>query len=240
MWALYRKEINAFFGNLSGYLILSLFLVSLGLIVWVFPDTSVLEYGFADLEALFVYAPYVFTFLIPAMTMKMIAEERKSGTWELLMTSPLSIPKIITSKYLATLTMILIAVLPTLVYYWSIVQLGQPEGNIDQAGFFGSFIGLLLMGAVFAAIGLLGSALTTHQVVAFVWGVFLCFFLYFGLTALVELNVYHPFALFLEEMSLSFHYRSMSRGVIASSNLSYFIFIIGLMLLLTGLIIKRR
>ncbi|MGY6522452.1 MAG: gliding motility-associated ABC transporter permease subunit GldF [Mongoliitalea sp.] len=240
MWALYRKEINAFFGNLSGYLILSLFLVSLGLIVWVFPDTSVLEYGFADLEALFVYAPYVFTFLIPAMTMKMIAEERKTGTWELLMTSPLSIPKIITSKYLATLTMILIAVLPTLVYYWSIVQLGQPEGNIDHAGFFGSFIGLLLMGAVFAAIGLLGSALTTHQVVAFVWGVFLCFFLYFGLTALVELNVYHPFALFLEEMSLSFHYRSMSRGVIASSNLSYFIFIIGLMLLLTGLIIKRR
>lgn len=240
MWALYTKEINAFFGNLSGYLILGLFLVSLGLIVWVFPDTSVLEYGFADLEALFVYAPYVFTFLIPAMTMKMIAEERKTGTWELLMTSPLSIPKIIASKYLATLTMILIAVLPTLVYYWSIVQLGQPEGNIDHAGFFGSFIGLLLMGAVFAAIGLLGSALTTHQVVAFVWGVFLCFFLYFGLTALVELNVYHPFALFLEEMSLSFHYRSMSRGVIASSNLSYFIFIIGLMLLLTGLIIKRR
>ncbi len=240
MWALYKKEINAFFGNLSGYLILSLFLVSLGLIVWVFPDTSVLEYGFADLEALFVYAPYVFTFLIPAMTMKMIAEERKTGTWELLMTSPLSISKIILAKYLATISLVLIAVLPTLIYYWSIVQLGQPVGNIDHAGFFGSFIGLLFMGGVFAAIGLFGSALTVHQVVAFVWGVFLCFFLYFGLTALVELNVYHPFALFLEELSLSYHYRSMSRGVIASSNLSYFIFISGLMLLLTGLLIKRR
>ena len=145
MWALYKKEINAFFGNLSGYLILSLFLVSLGLIVWVFPDTSVLEYGFADLEALFVYAPYVFTFLIPAMTMKMIAEERKTGTWELLMTSPLSISKIILAKYLATISLVLIAVLPTLIYYWSIVQLGQPVGNIDHAGFFGSFIGLLFM-----------------------------------------------------------------------------------------------
>ncbi len=240
MRALYWKEINAFFNNLSGYLILSVFLVSLGLIVWVFPDTSVLDYGFADLEVLFIYTPFVFTFLIPAITMKMIAEEKKSGTWELLMTSPLTIPKIILSKYLATLTVIFIGLIPTLIYYFSIVQLGEPIGNIDHAGFFGSWIGLVFLGAVFASIGIFGSALTSYQIVAFIWGAFLSFLLYFGLTALVQLNVMSPFALFLEELSLSYHYQSISRGVIDARNVAYFLTIILLMLGFTALIIRRK
>jgi ABC-2 type transport system permease protein len=240
MRALYWKEVNGFFSNLSGYLILGVFLISLGLIVWVFPDTSVLEYGFADLEPLFVYAPYVFTFLIPAITMKMIAEERKSGTWEILMTSPLSIPKIILAKYAAALTLIIVALLPTLVYFYSIVQLGDPVGNIDHAGFFGSWIGLVFIGAVFASIGILGSALTSHQIVAFIWGVFISFLLYFGLTALVQLQVMSPFALFLEEMSLSYHYQSLSRGVIDGQNIAYFLSVIVLMLGLTGILIRRK
>jgi ABC-2 type transport system permease protein len=240
MLALYLKEINAFFSNLSGYLILSVFLISLGLIVWVFPDTSVLEYGFADLETLFIYTPYVFTFLIPAICMKMIAEERKSGTWEILMTSPLDPAKIILAKYLAALTLIIIALIPTLIYYYSIFQLGDPVGNLDHAGFFGSLIGLFLIGAVFASIGIFASALTSHQMVAFVWGVFISFLMYFGLTALVQLNIMSPFALFLEELSLSFHYQSMSRGVIDSQNLAYFFTIILFMLGLTGLMIKRK
>lgn len=240
MRALYWKEVNGFFSNLSGYLILGVFLVSLGLIVWVFPDTSVLEYGFADLETLFVYTPYVFTFLVPAITMKMIAEERKSGTWEILMTSPLSIPKIIVAKYSAALTLIVVALLPTLVYYYSIVQLGDPVGNIDHAGFFGSWIGLVFIGAVFASIGILGSALTSHQIVAFILGVFISFLLYFGLTALVQLQVMSPFALFLEEMSLSYHYQSMSRGVIDAQNIAYFLSVIVLMLGLTGILIRRK
>lgn len=240
MRALYWKEVNGFFSNLSGYLILGVFLVSLGLIVWVFPDTSVLEYGFADLEHLFVYTPYVFTFLVPAITMKMIAEERKSGTWEILMTSPLSIPKIIVAKYAAALTLIVVALLPTLVYYYSIVQLGDPVGNIDHAGFFGSWIGLVFIGAVFASIGILGSALTSHQIVAFILGVFISFLLYFGLTAFVQLQVMSPFALFLEEMSLSYHYQSMSRGVIDAQNIAYFLSVIVLMLGLTGILIRRK
>lgn len=240
MCALYWKEVNGFFSNLSGYLILAVFLVSLGLIVWVFPDTSVLEYGFADLETLFVYTPYVFTFLIPAITMKMIAEEKKSGTWEILMTSPLSIPKIIIAKYTAALTLIVVALLPTLVYYYSIVQLGDPVGNIDHAGFFGSWIGLVFIGAVFASIGILGSALTSHQIVAFILGVFISFLLYFGLTALVQLQVMSSFALFLEEMSLSYHYQSMSRGVIDAQNVAYFLSVIVLMLGLTGILIRRK
>jgi ABC-2 type transport system permease protein len=240
MRALYWKEVNGFFSNLSGYLILAVFLVSLGLIVWVFPDTSVLEYGFADLETLFVYTPYVFTFLIPAITMKTIAEERKSGTWEILMTSPLSIPKIIIAKYTAALTLIVVALLPTLVYYYSIVQLGDPVGNIDHAGFFGSWIGLVFIGAVFASIGILGSALTSHQIVAFILGVFISFLLYFGLSALVQLQVMSSFALFLEELSLSYHYQSMSRGVIDAQNVAYFLSVIVLMLGLTGILIRRK
>jgi ABC-2 type transport system permease protein len=240
MNALFWKEINAFFSNLSGYLIFSVFLISLGLMVWVFPDTSVLSYGFADLEPLFVYTPYVFVFLIPAITMKMIAEERKSGTWEILMTSPLGTGRIIAAKYLAATAMVFVALLPTIVYYYSIVQLGDPQGNIDHAGFFGSWIGLFFMGAVFAAIGLFSSALTSHQIVAFIAGVFISFLLYFGLTALVQLQIMSPLALILEELSLSFHYQSMSRGVIDGRNFAYFISVIGIMLTFTWILIRKR
>ena len=162
MKSLFIKEINAFFGSLLGYLILALFLVAIGLIVWVFPETSVLEYGYADLEPLFTYTPYVFTFLIPALSMRAIAEEKRNQTWELLRTAPLSLTQIIIAKYLALLCLIILAVLPTLLYYISIVQLGDPIGNLDQAGFFGSWIGLLMIGAVFGAVGIFASALTSQ------------------------------------------------------------------------------
>src|SRR5690554_106439 len=212
MGQLFLKEVNTFFNQLTGYLLLTAFLVALGLVVWVFPETSVLEYGFADLEALFVYTPFIFVFLVPAITMRMIAEERKTGTWELLVTSPLTNTQIILAKYLASLGLILLALLPTLIYYYSIVQLGDPVGNIDSAGFFGSFIGLILIGAVFAAIGLFSSSLTDNQITAFVVGVFLGFVLYFGLSALAALQR-NDMALFVEELSLSYHYQSMGRGV---------------------------
>lgn len=239
MWQLFLKEINTFFNQLTGYLLLTAFLVALGLVVWVFPETSVLEYGYADLEALFVYTPFVFVFLVPAITMRMIAEERKSGTWELLITSPLTNAQIILAKYLASLGLILLALLPTLIYYYSIVQLGDPVGNIDSAGFFGSFIGLILVGAVFAAIGLFSSSLTDNQITAFVIGVFLGFLLYFGLSALASLQR-NDMALFVEELSLSYHYQSMGRGVIDSSNLVYFLSVIAALLVATGIMIRRK
>lgn len=239
MWQLLFKEINTFFNHLTGYLLLTAFLVALGLVVWVFPETSVLEYGFADLEALFIYTPFVFVFLVPAITMRMIAEERKSGTWELLITSPLRNSQIILAKYFAALALIVMALLPTLIYYYSIFQLGDPVGNIDSAGFFGSFIGLILIGAVFAAIGIFSSALTDNQITAFVTGVFLGFLLYFGLSAIADLQRSDA-ALFVEELSLSYHYKSMGRGVIDSSNLVYFLSLIGTLLVLTRLVIKRK
>ncbi len=239
MLSLYQKELKGFFHTLTGYIILIVFLVALGLIVWVFPGTSVLEYGFAELDTFFSHTPLVFVFLVPAITMRMMAEEKKSGTWELLMTSPLSAFQIVSSKYLATLTLIIFALLPTLVYYFSVVQLGDPPGNIDSAGFFGAYIGLFLVGAAFASIGLFTSALTDNQIVAFVLGVFLGFFLYSGLSALAGLQM-GVLAMWMEELSISYHYDSLGRGVIESKNLYYFLAFIGTMLTMTWGVISRK
>ena len=239
MKSLFLKEISAFFGSLTGYLVLVLFLVALGLIVWVFPETSVLNYGYADLESLFLYTPYVFTFLIPAISMRSLAEERRSGTWELLQTSPLSLVQIVLAKYLALLLLVFIAVLPTLGYAYSISLLGNPPGNLDWAGFFGSWLGLLMIGATFAAVGLFASSLTSQQVVAFVLGVFLCFLLYFGLTALAGM-VPGDWAYWVEELSLSYHYDSLSRGVIDSRDLFFMLGMIWIFLGAAVLILKGK
>lgn len=239
MKSLFIKEINAFFGSLLGYLILALFLVAIGLIVWVFPETSVLDYGYADLEPLFTYTPYVFTFLIPALSMRAIAEEKRNQTWELLRTAPLSLTQIILAKYLALLCLIILAVLPTLLYYISIVQLGDPIGNLDQAGFFGSWIGLLMIGAVFGAVGIFASALTSQQVVAFVLGVFLCFLIYFGFTAIADLQL-GAISYWIEEISLSYHYVNLSRGVIDSSDLFFLAGMIWLFLGASILVLKNK
>lgn len=236
---LFLKEITAFFGNLTGYLVLSLFLIALGLIVWVFPDTSVLDYGYADLESLFLYTPYVFTFLVPAISMRSLAEERRLGTWELLQTSPLSLVQIVLAKYSALLLLVFLAILPTLGYAYSISLLGNPTGNLDWAGFFGSWLGLLMIGATFAAVGLFASSLTSQQVVAFVLGVFLCFLLYFGLTALGGM-VTGDWAYLVEELSLSYHYDSLSRGVIDSRDLFFLLGMIWTFLGASVLILKGK
>ena len=239
MKSLIFKEILAFFGSLTGYLVLGLFLVALGLIVWVFPETSVVEYGYADLESLFLYTPYVFTFLIPAISMRSLAEERRSGTWELLQTSPLSLVQIVLAKYLALLLLVVLALLPTLSYAYSISLLGNPPGNLDWAGFFGSWLGLLMIGATFAAVGLFASSLTSQQVAAFVLGVFLCFVLYFGLTALAGM-VPGDLAYWVEELSLSYRYASLSRGVVDSRDLFFLLGMIWIFLGATVLILKKK
>ena len=239
MKSLFFKEILAFFGSLTGYLVLGLFLVAFGLIVWVFPETSVLYYGYADLESLFLYTPYVFTFLIPAISMRSLAEERRAGTWELLQTSPLSLVQIVLAKYLALLLLVFLAILPTLGYAYSISLLGNPPSNLDWAGFFGSWLGLLMIGATFAAVGLFASSLTSQQVVAFVLGVFLCFVLYFGLTALAGM-VPGQWAYWVEEFSLSYRYASLSRGVIDSRDFFFLLGMIWVFLGATVLILKKK
>ncbi|MBI0399087.1 gliding motility-associated ABC transporter permease subunit GldF [Cyclobacterium marinum] len=222
MLSLFKKEVNAFFSNLSAYLITAVFLVSLGLIVWVFPGTSVLDYGYADLEPLFSYTPFVFIFLLPAITMRMVAEEKKSGTWELLKTSPLKDYQIVLAKYLAALVLLVFSLIPTLVYYFSIFQLGDTIGNIDSAGFFGAYIGLFLVGALFASVGLFSSSISSNQIVSFVIAVFLSFLLYGGIGALATLATGDQ-AVLLQGLGADFHYEQMGRGVIVSENIYYFI-----------------
>jgi ABC-2 type transport system permease protein len=163
MFPILRKEINSFLSSLVAYIIMALFLTGMGLFIWVFPDYNVLDYGYADLSTLFNMAPYIFMFLIPAVTMRSFAEEKKGGTLELLLTRPLTDWDIILGKYLACFLLILFTLLPTLIYYVSVYLLGNPEGNIDSAGVFGSYVGLLLLAAVFTAIGIFASSISENQ-----------------------------------------------------------------------------
>ncbi|WP_323757235.1 gliding motility-associated ABC transporter substrate-binding protein GldG [Roseivirga sp.] len=239
MWAIYKKEVQQFLNSLVAYVVIGVFLSGIGLLMWVFPETSVLDYGYAQLDTLFSLGPFVYMFLIPAITMRMLAEERKSGTLELLLTRPLSDFQIILGKYMAAFTLVIFSVLPTLVYYYSVYQLGNPAGNLDTPGIIGSYIGLILLGGVFTSIGLFASALSENQIVAFILAVFFCFFTFTGISALADIFTGQT-ALYIDEMSLSFHYDAMSRGLIDSRNLVYFLSTITIVLLLTSLKFAAR
>lgn len=239
MGAIYRKEISQFLSSLIAYVVIAVFLTGIGLLMWVFPDTSILDYGYAEMDTLFTLGPFVFLFLIPAITMRMLAEERKTGTIELLLTRPVSDAQIIFGKYLAAFTLVIFSLLPTLIYVYSVSQLGNPVGNLDMPGIIGSYVGMILLGGVFTAIGLLSSSLNENQIVAFVIAVFLCFAMYTGISSVAALFP-AQWAIYIEELSLSYHYEAMSRGLIDSRNLVFFFSTIGLTLLLTHLQMARR
>lgn len=235
MLAVFVKEINSFLNSLIAYIVIGVFLTSIGLLMWVFPESSILEYGYADMSTLFNLGPYVFMFLIPAITMRFFSEEKRTGTEELLMTKPLTTIQIILGKYFAGFTLVVLSVLPTLIYFYSVYTLGNPVGNLDISGTVGSYIGLVLLGGVFVAIGIFSSALTDNQVVAFVLAVFFCFVLYSGLSSLATIDVWGVASLVLQQVSLVFHYESLSRGLIDITDIVYFISVIALMVLFTQL-----
>ena len=240
MFALFKKEMNSFFNSLVGYLAIIVFLILIGLFTWVFPDTSVLEYGFADMGTLFSMGPYVFLFLIPAITMKSFAEEKRTGTLEWLLTKPIKESQVIFAKYAAAVGLLFISLVPTFVYYISLYQLGNPTGNIDTAGVIGSYIGLFLLGAVFTSIGIFSSTLTESQIVAFILSAFLCFFLYEGLGYIAMMNVFSSYAYLINPIGISYHYNAMSKGLIHSNDLIYFLSVIALMFSFTQLRLSSR
>lgn len=240
MFAILKKEIRGFLNSLIAYIIIIIFLTGMGLFVWVFPDTNLLDYGFADLSILFYLAPYVYMFLIPAITMRTFAEEKKAGTMELLLTRPLTDWDIILGKYLASFLLIVFTLLPTLVYYYSIYMLGNPAGNVDSAGVAGSYIGLLLLGAVFTAIGIFASSISDNQITSFIIAAFLCFILYAGFSSVTSTDALGEMAFFINQLGIDYHYKALSRGLIDSRNVIYFFSLIIIMLMATKLVVSSR
>lgn len=241
MFALYLKEIRSFLNSITGYLVILVFLVITGSFLWFFPsDFNILDYGYANLDGLFLIAPIVFLFLVPAITMRLFAEEKKSGTIELLFTRPISDIKIILAKFLAAVTLIIISLIPTLVYFISVYLLGFPVGNLDMGSIWGSYIGLIFLGAVFASIGVFTSSTTDNQVISFILAIILSAFLYLGFEFIYSLDLFGNIDLFIRSLGISAHYSSISRGVVDTRDVIYFLSVITLFISLTNFSLSKR
>lgn len=241
MFALYRKEISSFLNSLIGYVVIIVFLTIISLFMWVFPgEMNILDAGYANIDTLFVIAPWVFMFLVPAITMRSFADEKKSGTIELLLTRPLSDFQIVMAKYLAGVTLVLLSLIPTLVYYFSVHALGNPVGNIDTGGMWGSYIGLFFLASGFVAIGIFSSSITENQIISFIVSVFLCFFFYLGFDSISKLALFGKVDAFIIQLGIQEHYISMSRGVIDTRDVVYFLSLAALFLLLTKTVLESR
>jgi ABC-2 type transport system permease protein len=241
MYSLFKKEITSFLSSLSGFVVIIVFLIANGLFLWVFKgNLNIMDNGYATLESLFILAPWVFLFLIPAITMRTFAEEKKSRTMELLLSRPLSDMQIILAKYLASMVLILLSILPTLIYFYSVSCLGSPRGNIDSGGTWGSYAGLIFLAGVYAAIGTFVSSLTENQIVSFIISLLLCFLFYIGFDYLSSLDVFGGFSAFIIKLGINEHYRSMSRGVLDTRDMLYYLSAIVIFLLLTKIVLQSR
>jgi ABC-2 type transport system permease protein len=229
MFALLKKEITSFFASPIGYLVLAIFLIINGLFLWLFKNEfNILDYGFADLTSFFTLAPWVLIFLIPAVTMRSFSEEKRQGTLELLLTRPITKLQIVLGKYCGAVVLIVLALIPTLLYVYSVYQLGNPSGNLDIASTIGSYIGLLFLVASYTAIGIFSSSLSKNQIVAFIISVFTCLFFYIGFESLAEFIA-------VDDLGMQAHYESLSRGIIDTRDLLYFLLVTTIFILLTTL-----
>ncbi|MCH2043815.1 MAG: gliding motility-associated ABC transporter permease subunit GldF [Saprospiraceae bacterium] len=241
MYSIFKKEVNLFLSSLIGYATISVFLLLTGLFMWVFPDYSVITYGYASLDSFFGMAPYIFLFLIPAITMRAFSEEIQTGTIELLVTRPLSQWEILLGKYLACVFLVTLSILPTFLYFYSVYQLGDPVGNIDVGATVGSYIGLVSLGAVFVAIGIFASSLTSNQIIAFITSFFLCAFFYEAFGSLSRLELFFgTLDTIIESIGIKYHYRSISRGLVDTRDLVYFLSMIIVFLVSTNAVLQQR
>lgn len=223
MGELIRKELKSFFTALSGYVVLAFFLVANGLFLWVIPGVyNIPESGLADLQPFFSLAPVLYLFLVPVLCMRLFAEEKRTGTLELLFTRPVSVGRIVTAKYTGGFLLVLLSLLPTLIYPFSLYFLAQPVGNIDVGGITGSYIGLVFLSGIYVAVGVWASAMTDNQIVAFLYAMVLSFLLFAGFDFLAEIPVFSEYQNFLTGLGINYHYEPMSRGVIALSDVTYF------------------
>ncbi|WP_292949162.1 gliding motility-associated ABC transporter permease subunit GldF [Olleya sp. UBA1516] len=237
MLAILKKEINSFFASPIGYLVIAIFLLLNGLFLWVFKgEFNILDNGFADLSTFFLLAPWILIFLIPAVTMRSFSDEKKQGTLELLLTKPITTLQLVLGKYFGALLLIIIALIPTLLYVYTVYELGNPLGNIDFGSTLGSYFGLLFLVAAYTAIGVFASTISDNQIVAFIIAVFLCLFFYIGFEGIADVISSNT----VEQLGMNAHYKSMSRGVLDTRDLIYFLSITILFIALTKFIIKKQ
>jgi ABC-2 type transport system permease protein len=241
MFVLLKKEFSNFFSSAVGYIMVAIFLTLTGLFLWVFPGQyNILDSGYAQLNGLFSLAPFLYLFLIPAITMRLFAEEKRMGTIELIYTRPIGKLQIVGAKYLAGMLLVVVSLLPTLFYFASVYIMAEPVGNVDTGAFWGSFIGLLFLAAVYVAIGIFTSACTSNQIIAFVFAVTLSFGFYFGFDLISSLILSGTTQTVVSSFGINSHYASMSRGVIDSRDVVYFLSVIFLFLLTTRWIIRAK
>ena len=241
MVSIFLKEFGSYFSSVVGYVIIAVFLVLMGLFVWVFKDSSILENHYASLDALFSIAPAVLIFLVPAVTMKSFSEEFQTGTIEILGTKPIKNYEILYGKYFASLAIVLFAILPTLIYFWSVYRLGSPMGNLDVGGIIGSYIGLFLLAASFVAIGIFSSLLSNNQIVAFLVAATLCFLLHWSFEFVSQLPIFYGrIDNVIEELGMNYHYASLSKGLIKSTDVIYFLSVIMAFFLFSGHALKMK
>lgn len=239
MWVICKKEWNQFFNSITGYLAIAIFLLVLGLILFVFPNTSILDFGYASLNYFFDIVPWVLMFLIPVITMKSFSEEFKTGTFEILKTLPIKSTHLVIGKLLGCFFIVLIALLPTLVYYFSIQSLSETVG-IDTGAYIGSFLGLLFLSATYVSISLFASSLTNNMVVAFLAACLGLLIIFSGFEVIGNfLFENNSVSYYIEMFGMKSHYKSLSRGVIDIRDIVYFLSVIILFLVLTEQRVKK-
>lgn len=240
MFAIFKREVQSFFTSPIGYMIVGLFLLLNGLFLWVFKgDFNIFDYGFADLGNLFLLAPWIFIFLVPAITMKSFSEERKVGTLELLLIMPISIWKLVLGKFWGAFLLCVIAVLPTIIYVFAISNLGITEGNFDLGVVLGSYFGLLFLIGAYTSIGLFSSTLSDNQIVSFIIGILMCFLLFNGFDAISSLFAGGETQQFIQEIGARSHFDSIARGIVDTRDLLYFVSLTLFFLYLTFLRLKQ-
>lgn len=241
MFSLVKKEINSFLGGLTGYLVIALFLILNALYLWVLPGYyNIPDSGYASIDGLFALAPWLYLILIPAITMRSFSEEIHTGTFELIVTKPLSMFRIVISKYIAGFILVLLSLIPTLLNIYAIHELGYPKGNYDTGGIIGSYIGLIFLASVYLAIGLFSSSIAKNQIVSFVLAIIVTLLVYIGFETLASLEVFGDFSYYVQKLGVDSHYKSISRGVVDSRDLFYFISSTLLFLYLTKIILSKK
>jgi ABC-2 type transport system permease protein len=240
MWVIFKKEIRSFLGSFIAYIVIGVFLLLTGLFLWMIKGNNIFDLGVASLQVMFEVAPFILIFLVSAITMRSISEEKRLGTLEILTTKPIHDVQIIVGKFLASVTLILIAIVPTLFYYYAIYNLASPVGNIDTGATMGSYIGLILLAACYASVGMFSSSLTDNQIVALIASMLLNFFFFGVLGMLGDISWLTNIGKSLEWFGLEFHYDSISRGVIDTRDVIYFLGFIFVFLGLTKIVFESR